>query len=773
MRCAKESSVPYKGFAVSRNSAAKQASPAAQWRPPSAPGRHSTTKEFVMSKLGFWFRIFSQSSPARRRTAKRRDPMRLGIEALEQRQMLSTTPALVVPNGAPAPSTVAVTKPATTPVVTQVNASNISGAHLATAQGLVIAPQAHNVATTSPAGLTVMDDPIDSEGYVLGSPAAFDFRLGYFDDFQNTWIDPSTKDVSAQIYLALQQHLPQGTAGYSMQTFVRDMLNNFYPSQVTGTNYQNLFNDTKAQINSEVDKYFGWAGGSLGNFSLTLSQTGDYFAQLASKDRFGNFSSTPSGGDILRLKYVTHGNSAYVQINPNFAGLLDPVYFVTGGPSFTVNFDLVTRIDIQLPHGSGGVFRVLSAGIQAANIYNSGDNVDGTIADAIPPIHNGIRKAVADFHIDLGAKVTNSLAPVNDVLSNQLNFTFDHVNYHVDSGLLYMDMIQTPWRRFQISLDKFDYNAMPGECLPYVKDHIEVQAIGGPTPTTIGQGFQSFSANTPIPINFGDSPVVWNYNGMRYNGIHVNLVQYVTPKTIRGHLDPSNPSLVDWSDGTQSQAQDPPPPGGYVKFIIPNLPKGQVLSFDLDMDYAWQAIVGYANGSISAWNGQQIYIPGNSSMPGIYLTITMDGTRNGTDHNNHGLDQIAPNDNPPRAPLLPPQPIPSLTSSLNLHVGSGIAATVAIGQMPASSAAALSSAATLPTSMVTAFLSTPTQPAVVTQQPVSPSKPLPLPTINPQPLPPGNNAANTPLPATLTTTTHNNPLGPSLPAAGLKNVLAP
>jgi hypothetical protein len=724
-----------------------------------------------MSKLACWFRTFSQNRPALRRTAKRRDPIRLGIEALEQRQMLSTTPALVIPNGALPPSTVAVTKPTATSVVTQISSSSIAGAHSTTAQGLVNAQTVHNVATTSSAGLNLMGYQTDSEGYVLGSPAGMDTRLGYFDDFQNKWIDPSTKDITGLVYLQLLPYIPSGS---NMQTFLHAMLDTFYPAQVTGTNYQNLFYNTRTQVNTEVDKYFGWAGGSVGNFSLTLSPTGDYFAQLASKDRFGNLYSNPTGGDILRLKYVTHGNSAYVQINPNFAGLLDPVYFITGGPSFTVNFDLVTRIDIQLPHASGQGFKVLSAGIQAANIFDSGDDLDGAIVDAIPPVHKAIIKSVADFHMDLGTKVTNALSPINDVLAKQLSFTFDQVNYHVDSGLLYMDMIQNPWRQFQITLDKFDYNGIDPEWLPYVKDHIEVQAIGGPPPTGVSQDLQSLSANTPIPANFGDGPVVWYYGyGMRNTTIHINLVQYVTPKTITGHLDPSNPSLVDWSDGTQTSVQGGDPPGGFVKFIIPNLPKGQVLSFDLNMDYAWQAIVGRANGAISAKNGQQIYIPGNSSMPGMYLTITMDGTRNGTDHNNPGLDQIAANDNPPQPPPPPPLPIPSLTSSVNLHLVTGLAASGAIGQMPAPSAAASTSAATLPTSLVTAFLTTPTQPAVVNQKPVSPSKLLPLPTINPQPLPPGNVATNTTPAPTVTTTAHNNPLGPTLPAAGLKNVLTP
>jgi hypothetical protein len=728
-------------------------------------------KEPVMSPFMNWFRTFAQSSPARSRTAKRRHSIRLGIEALEQRQMLSTTPALVVPNGLP--SVVAVTKPTTMTVVKQISSSSIAGAHSTTAQGLGNAQTAHNVATTSPTSLNVLDYQVDSEGYVLGSPAGMDTRLGYFDDFQNKWIDPSSMDITGKVYLQLLPYIPSGS---NMQTFLHAMLDTFYPAQVTGTNYQNLFYDTRTQINTEVDKYFGWAGGSVGNFSLTLSPTGDYFAQLASKDRFGNLYSNPNGGDILRLKYVTHGNSAYVQINPNFAGLLDPVYFLSGGPSFTVNFDLVTRIDIQLPHASGQAFKVLSAGVQAANIYDSGDDLDGAIADAIPPVHKAIIKSVADFHMDLGDKVTNALAPINDVLSKQLSFTFDQVNYHVDSGLLYMDMIQNPWRQFQLTLDKVDYNSIDPEWLPYVKDHIEVQMTGGPPPTAVYQYLQPLSSNTPIPINFGDGPVVWYYGyGMRNSTIHVNLVQNVTPKTITGHLDPSNPSLVDWSDGTQTQAQESVPPGGYVKFIIPNLPKGQVLSFDLNMDYAWQAIVGRANGAISARNGQQIYIPGNSSMPGMYLTITMDGTRNGTDHNNPGLDQIAPNDNAPQPPPPPPQPIPfpALTSSANLHLVTGIAASGAIGQVPASSAATSTSAATLPTNLVTAFLTTPTQTPVVTQKLVNPTKPLPLPTINPQPLPPGNNAANMPLPTTIATTTHNNPLAPSLPATGLKNVLTP
>jgi hypothetical protein len=83
------------------------------------------------------------------------------------------------------------------------------------------------------------------------------------------------------------------------------------------------------------------------------------------------------------------------------------------------------------------------------------------------------------------------------------------------------------------------------------------------------------------------------------------------------------------------------------------------------------------------------------------------------------------------------------------------------------------SASTLPASLVSAFLTTPTEPAVVTPKPVNLIKPLALPTINPQPLPPGNVLANTNLPISLTTAAHNNPLGMSLPASSLKDSLAP
>src|SRR5262249_37102365 len=69
-------------------------------------------KESVMSRFMNWFRPFSQNRPACGRARKRGEPIRLGIEALEERQLLSTTSALVVPKGTPAPVAVAATQPA-------------------------------------------------------------------------------------------------------------------------------------------------------------------------------------------------------------------------------------------------------------------------------------------------------------------------------------------------------------------------------------------------------------------------------------------------------------------------------------------------------------------------------------------------------------------------------------------------------------------------------------------------------------------------------------
>jgi hypothetical protein len=494
----------------------------------------------------------------------------------------------------------------------------------------------------------LLDGPMvlrDSDGYVEGKFTGLRFRVGYWDDFQNRWMDPSLpKNDKTWAFAALNLKFP-GNDTAEAGTVFKQMMDDYYIDQTTGTNLDSLNNGIKVNIveaiNNHLNGHGYWAW--LNDYNSSFATSGDYYAQLASKGKGGTFTADDNG-DILRIKYVTHNNWVEFGIDPNFGGLLDPGYFFfTTGPKWTVSFDTVTTLDIQLPHRSGQGLRILSAQESQKNINVNEDNLDAWAVDGfVPSLKNEIAQNVAGTTMNLVDTLRGAVGQINGFLSSPQRFQYNQANYHVDwsaDGTLYMDFLAKPWRTVSVSLDNI-HDTIVGDPR-YVHTEIKVQIGNGP--------LQDF--------NVGDPPIFQDFEGMRYTTVHVEVWQRATP--IYGHLN-GNGTEILWDDGgvTSIDPNTPTPPGGFMKF--PDVPTGRLESVTLDVDYAWQAATGWIGGrwqwyreggryfsrwvggtGVSAQSGEQLHIPGVGGAPDLDLTVTMDGTRNQL------LDQIDPRDQPP------------------------------------------------------------------------------------------------------------------------------
>src|SRR5271166_3419888 len=85
------------------------------------------SKEHPMSRFTHWFRKFSQTGRSHARKPRRRERSRLEVDALEQRQLLSTTRSLVIPHGLPTPTATALSQQAPTLSVAGSVSGQLSG----------------------------------------------------------------------------------------------------------------------------------------------------------------------------------------------------------------------------------------------------------------------------------------------------------------------------------------------------------------------------------------------------------------------------------------------------------------------------------------------------------------------------------------------------------------------------------------------------------------------------------------------------------------------
>jgi hypothetical protein len=507
--------------------------------------------------------------------------------------------------------------------------------------------------------MSVRPPPPDSEGYTQDLPAGLKIDLAYWDDLHNHWVFTDLTDRIAQAMLQkLNLNDPGWNAFTSEMKFVlQRLLETNYKAQVTGTNYDTIYWKVRAQIYKALaDNLSGIADVSgVWDYSLNLADSGDYFAQLARKapgSTLGamSFIPDPGDGDILRLKYVTHGNYVKFTVRMNLLGeILNPLSVFSGGPSFTVTFDTVTTVDIQLPHHHSQGIPLLAASVKNTGADIHAENADGWMVKAVNSMIRAVggtgfftpvQRAMDDSQTNIMGAIQGAMRDLNELITKA---AFDKAKYHVDwgedpdQGYVVMDFTVDPWRQFNVSINR-------------IQENFQGIPNSGTVKTWAKIGFEAASTSQvpggaeELQDCFDGDPSVFRYYnyGLRYETIHVVIHREVTLQPIRGKLERGSDGsyYVHWDDGEIDNLGpdfdiNQVPPGGLVKFILPPVQGGTARQFDLLVDYATGAVTARIDQTqISGTVGQQIHIPGDTSKPTIWpdvwLTIEVEGTRTPT-----------------------------------------------------------------------------------------------------------------------------------------------
>jgi hypothetical protein len=500
----------------------------------------------------------------------------------------------------------------------------------------------------------------DSEGYTQDMPEGLQIKLTYWNDLANHWV---FNDITSAVAQAILQKLlgdPNWNAFTNQMQFVlQRLLAISYKAQVTGTNYDNIYWKVRDKINQELADNLSAIADVSGvwDYSLNLADTGDYFAQLATKASGGIFTSNPINGDVLLLKYITHGNYVKFTVALNTLGqviaqIIDPVSVFTGPPSFTVTFDTVTRIAIQLPHSYTQGIHLLSASVQNAAADIHPENAEAWMIKAANSLVRSVggtgifvplQRAMDNSQRDLAGSLQGTMDIISQFITKA---TFNKAKYHVDwgedpnQGFVVMDFTIAPWRQFKLGIDRIQENFHGVPNSGTVKTWAKVSFEAGSTMQVLG------GSGEDLQDCFEGDPPAFRYYpyGIRYVTIHVLIHRSVTPESIHGRVERGNDGsyYVHWENGEiENLGPDfdlnQVPLGarcgdGLCKLVWPPVRTGTARKFDLHVDYATQSISGLIDQTqVSGINGQQIHIPGNASKPEIWpdvwLTISMEGTR--------------------------------------------------------------------------------------------------------------------------------------------------
>jgi hypothetical protein len=357
-----------------------------------------------------------------------------------------------------------------------------------------------------------------------------------------------------------------------------------------------------------------------------LNPVGEFSAQLASLIPAGGYARDDNG-DILRLKFVTHGNSLRFTINVDvLGGLLDPISVFSGGPAFSVYFDTVINIDLQLPHKSTDGIRLISARMRNAgvSIHPENGDADFIAGQVAGPIQNSMNAAQTDLSGQFGPKI-QSLSPL--LAQNE----FDQAVYSNSGPTLLMKAIQHPYRNFEITIDYVE-NLSQGRVEPHVATEIGLPGI--PKELTLNP-FPEFHGIQPVSKHFAD--------GTRYLIIEIQISRQFIHTVVGGVIVKlGDHTYIRYDDGTMTDlgvgfnASDPAS-AELLKGLLPKRnpsPPGKaglVRVLYLHVDYGLTSIIGRYNGIslFKALTGQQIRVPGdNVTIPTIWFTVSMTGTRN-------------------------------------------------------------------------------------------------------------------------------------------------
>jgi hypothetical protein len=260
-----------------------------------------------------------------------------------------------------------------------------------------------------------------------------------------------------------------------------------------------------------------------------------------------------------------------------------------------------------------------------------------------PGIFVPVQRQMDRTQRNLTSSFQGMLKPLADQLTTA---AFDRARYHVDwgeegkdNGFVVASFTIDPWRQFWISIDRIQENFQFPPDSGTVKTWARVQFEEGGTRQVRG------GDRAPFQDCFvGDPPVFQYYkHGLRYVVVHVLIHRAVMPQTIHGRIERRDDGYyVHWENGEVDYLGpdfdiDQVPPGSrdgdeLVRLVWPPVHAGTARQFDLRVDYAMQTISTRIDGNeITAVNGEQIHIPGDSSRPenwpDVWLTVRVDGSR--------------------------------------------------------------------------------------------------------------------------------------------------
>ena len=301
---------------------------------------------------------------------------------------------------------------------------------------------------------------LDSEGYIPDRPLGAYVQFNRWLDYQSVWKEDTITFLIEMAYRDAHKNDPHYNDEEDpmfeglRHLFVR-MVQINYKNKVTGPNLQALEDELRHNIAKAGSVPLVDVQG-IYDISLFLNPLGDYFGQLAKRLPSGGFQ-TDMRGDILRLKFVTHGNYVKFTISLDFAGQLagasapvvGPGVFFSGDPSFTVTFDTVTTIDLQLPHRSADGFQVVQAIVRAVGAEVHSENLSGNVF--LDVVNGPIARGVNGWQTDLSTTVNNALQPMKEQLNNQAKF--DQAEYFLDGNAVRMRLTQNPYRDFLLQID--------------------------------------------------------------------------------------------------------------------------------------------------------------------------------------------------------------------------------------------------------------------------------------------------------------------------------
>jgi hypothetical protein len=491
---------------------------------------------------------------------------------------------------------------------------------------------------------------LDNEGYTRDTPDGITVLVHWWEDYPNAWNKDIDKTTAIQIKYAIDHQADKDFTAEKDPLYgglggvLKRLLVINYKKQVTGANHDYLASSIQRAIDDKLRSLSAVAEGSS-EIHLSLSQEGEFFAQLSSRDQGGNLFSDPNG-DILRLKYVTHGNYLKFTVDRTLLGslidqLLDPfAVFNEGGPAFTVTFNTVTKIDVQLPHNSRQGLQILSSVIKLAGAVVTDENEDAS--KLINYVQVPIRQAVNDYQTDITGTIQKSLQGFSQLL---LQSKFDEAAYHVNNDKLVMEFTQHPQRNFLVTIYYIDQQ---DKFLGKVRNYAKVRIGLGQLPTEALLGV--------TPLWEGYIPIGRSYSeGIRNLVISLQEWRQIINKPVKGHLVNAGGHYYAYYDdgvitdlGRDFNPNDPFTPSPFPRWdASPPVKGGLVDDIFLYVDYALQTITGRNpdNSIFKVKAGQQIRIPDDKSTVAIWFTVSMSGTRNGD----------VPNVQPPDPPRREPQ----------------------------------------------------------------------------------------------------------------------